>query len=233
MQEKLNMENELSIFNYSEQEVRIVLIEGNPWFVATDICQCLGLENVSRAVTSLDKEDTTQCKVSDKIGRQQLLHCLNEGGLYNLIFKSEKQEAKVFKRWVTHEVLPSIRKTGKYELQKDSLTAMALMRQQLDYLIEHEKQLREHKEKLENHETRLTEIEAQITTVNKDYLSLAGYYALQKQVWGLSQVEASQIGKKLKKASDLANMPIIRIHDAKFGEVNGYHKDILANVLGF
>ncbi|TAE19795.1 MAG: hypothetical protein EAZ95_00890 [Bacteroidetes bacterium] len=86
--------------------------------------------------------------------------------------------------------------------------------------------------KLENHETRIAEIEAQITTVNKDYLSLAGYYALKKQVWGLSQVEASQIGKKLKKASDLEGMPIIRIHDAKFGEVNGYHKDILAKILG-
>lgn len=227
------MNNDLSIFNYAEQEVRIVMIESEPWFVVTDICACLGLENVSRAVASIDREDTVQCKVIDKIGRQQSVYCVNEGGLYNLIFKSEKDEAKAFKRWVTHEVLPSIRKTGKYELQKDSLTAMTLMRQQLDYLIEHEKQLREHKEKLENHETRIAEIEAQITTVNKDYLSLAGYYALKKQVWGLSQVEASQIGKKLKKASDLAGMPIIRIHDAKFGEVNGYHKDILAKNLGF
>lgn len=227
------MNNNLSIFNYTQQDVRIVMIENEPWFVAIDICTCLGLENVSRAVAYLDKEDLTQCKITDKIGRQQSIYCINEGGLYNLIFKSEKEEAKVFKRWVTHEVLPSIRKTGKYELQKDSLTAMTLMRQQLDYLIEHEKQLREHKEKLENHETRISEIEGQIKTVNKDYLSLAGYYALKKQTWDLSQTQASQMGKKLKKASELADIPIIRIHDSKFGEVNGYHKDILAQVLGF
>lgn len=61
------MNNDLSIFNYAEQNVRIVMIENEPWFVATDICNRLGLENVSRAVASIDKEDTIQCKVNDLV----------------------------------------------------------------------------------------------------------------------------------------------------------------------
>ena len=226
------MEN-ITVFDYETSSVRTFLINNEVYFVAKDICEVLAISNPNNVYQRLHQDDIQSMDIEDSIGRKQKMYVVSESGLYDLIFESRKDDAKAFRRWVTNEVLPSIRKTGKYELQKDSLTAMTLMRQQLDYLIEHEKQLREHKEKLENHENRITEIEAQITTVNKDYLSLAGYYALKKQVWGLSQAEASQIGKKLKKASDLAGMPLIRIHDAKFGEVNGYHKDILAKVLGF
>ncbi len=125
----------------------------------------------------------------------------------------------------------TIRKTGSYYLEPKSKAEVLLETVQL--LVEHEKKLQAHQQRLENHETRISEIERQITTVNKDYLSLAGYYALKKQLWVLSQVDASKVGKQLKKASDLAGMPIIRIHDAKFGEVNGYHKDVLAKILGF
>lgn len=226
------MEN-ITVFDYETSSVRTFIINNEVYFVAKDICEVLSITNPNNVYQRLHQNDIQSMDIADSIGRKQKMYVVNESGLYDLIFESRKDDAKAFRRWVTNEVLPSIRKTGKYELQKDSLTAMTLMRQQLDYLIEHEKQLREHKEKLENHETRINEIEGQINTVNKDYLSLAGYYALKKQVWGLSQAEASQIGKKLKKASELAGMPIIRIHDAKFGEVNGYHKDILAQILSF
>jgi prophage antirepressor-like protein len=228
------MEEQVVLFDFEDKGVRILIRQEEVWFVAPDVCKVLGHSNSSQAVKDNCKpEGVSQAEMLDKMNRSQQVTIVNEANLYRLVMRSKVENALHFQDWVVEEILPSIRKTGKYELQKDSLTAMNLMRQQLDYLIEHEKQLREHKEKLENHETRLTEIEAQITTVNKDYLSLAGYYALKKQTWGLSQVEASQIGKQLKKASDLAGMPIIRIHDSKFGEVNGYHKDILAKVLGF
>ncbi len=155
---------------------------------------------------------------------------ISERAIYKLAFRSNKPEAEQFTNWVA-EVVEAIRKTGSYQLEPKSKAEVLLETVQL--LVEHEKKLQEHQKRLENHETRTSEIEGQITTVNKDYLSLAGYYALKKQVWGLSQAETSQIGKKLKKASELVCMPIIRIHDAKFGEVNGYHKDILAQILGF
>lgn len=90
---------------------------GNPWWVANEVCEILGLINVSKALIELDicdKRDITGSKVGSNISK---LRIINEPGLYSLIFKSRKPEAKTFKRWVTHEVLPSIRKTGAYHHQ--------------------------------------------------------------------------------------------------------------------
>ena len=89
--------------------------KGNPWWVAKEVCDVLGLTNVTVALESLDTDDKTELKESlSSGGRRPLI--INEPGLYSLIFKSRKPEAKTFKRWVTHEVLPSIRKTGGYRL---------------------------------------------------------------------------------------------------------------------
>jgi hypothetical protein len=86
---------------------------------------------------------------------------------------------------------------------------------------------------LDDHETRLNEIEAKIKTTNKDYFSLAGYYALKKQTWNLSTKDAQNIGKLLTKTSQTAGMAVIKVQDSKYGEVNGYHQDILTEVLKF
>jgi anti-repressor protein len=87
---------------------------GEPWFVAKDVCSALGLNQVSRAVSNLDEDEVTTSKVTDNLGRIQKTNIVSEGGLYSLIFHSRKPEAHAFKRWVTHEVLPSIRKDGGY-----------------------------------------------------------------------------------------------------------------------
>ena len=87
---------------------------GEPWFVAKDVCSALGLNQVSRAVSNLDEDEVTTSKVTDNLGRIQNTNIVSEGGLYSLIFHSRKPEAHAFKRWVTHEVLPSIRKDGGY-----------------------------------------------------------------------------------------------------------------------
>jgi len=91
--------------------------KGNPWWVAKEVCDELGLTNVTVALEGLDADDKTELKESlSSGGRRPLI--INEPGLYSLIFKSRKPEAKAFKHWVTHEVLPSIRKTGYYHLDK-------------------------------------------------------------------------------------------------------------------
>lgn len=110
---------EIIPFIYGGTEVRMILDEsGNPWWVAKDVCNCLELENVTRAVSDLDKEDLTLLTVrSDKQNRE--MNCVNESGLYQLIFKSRKESAKRFKKWITSEVLPSIRKTGSYSLDNE------------------------------------------------------------------------------------------------------------------
>lgn len=93
--------------------VRVVMREGDPWFVAKDVCDCLGIVNSRDALSSLDA-DEKGVATADTLGGNQEMQTVSEAGLYLLIFRSRKPEAKDFKRWVTHEVLPSIRKTGQY-----------------------------------------------------------------------------------------------------------------------
>ena len=105
------MENSLKIFEYGEQQVRTVEKDGEAWFVAKDVCDILGLENSREALRGLDADELMSVRVTSG-GQKREVNAVNESGLYNLIFKSRKPEAKQFRRWVTHEVLPDIRKHG-------------------------------------------------------------------------------------------------------------------------
>lgn len=110
--------NDITIFNYEESQVRAITHEnGTPWFVAKDVCGVLGLNNVSKALIELDQDEKSYITMSNDSNYNSNLRIIGEAGLYNLIFKSRKPEAKKFKRWVTHEVLPSIRKIGNYSLE--------------------------------------------------------------------------------------------------------------------
>ena len=101
------------IFNASNQQVRTVTIENEPYFVAKDVCDILDLSNPSMAIQSLDEDERAKyC-----LGRQGETWCVNESGLYHLIFQSRKPEAKAFRKWVTAEVLPTLRRTGRYEVK--------------------------------------------------------------------------------------------------------------------
>ena len=99
----------LEVFNYENSSVRVVMINKEPWFVVRDVIGHLGLGNVTEAMRRLDEDEFSSTEVTDSLGRSQETYVVNEPGLYNLILGSRKQEAKRFKRWVTHEVLPSIR----------------------------------------------------------------------------------------------------------------------------
>lgn len=105
---------EVFTFNPNNAQIRVQVINDEPWFVAKDICGVLGLNNVSQALTSLDIDEKRGVIINDVIGRNQEVRAVNESGLYSLIFQSRKPEAKSFRKWVTSEVLPAIRKTGKY-----------------------------------------------------------------------------------------------------------------------
>jgi prophage antirepressor-like protein len=108
--------NQLSPFNFENKSIRVVMDEsGSPWFNANEICNVLGFGNPWQAIsTHVDGEDLQKLEVLGNGGKQMANH-INESGLYALIFGSTKPEAKRFKRWVTSEVLPSIRKTGGYQ----------------------------------------------------------------------------------------------------------------------
>lgn len=108
------MNSDLMIFENPEfGAVRSILIDGDPWFVAADVCKALELEKTNRALSRLDDDEKGAHSVSTPGGRQRM-SIISESGLYSLILGSRKPEARAFKRWITHEVIPSIRKHGAY-----------------------------------------------------------------------------------------------------------------------
>lgn len=113
------MNNEIQKFDFKGSSLRTLTDEaGEPWFVAKDVCDILGMSNPSMVVTALDKDEVAQIDPKDYLGSEnrsnQAVNIVSEPGLYKLIMRSRKPEAKEFQRWVTHEVLPQIRKTGGY-----------------------------------------------------------------------------------------------------------------------
>ena len=106
--------NELQIFNNNQfGEIRTTIKDGEPWFVASDVCRALEIANNRDALTRLE-QDEKGVALTDTLGGTQEVTIVNEPGLYALVLGSRKPEAKAFKRWVTHEVIPSIRKHGMY-----------------------------------------------------------------------------------------------------------------------
>ena len=126
--------SELKIFNYKNNEVRTTIKDGEIWWVLKDVCDVLGLSNSRKVAERLD-DDEKGVTLSDTLGGTQKTTIINESGLYKVILRSDKPEAKKFMHWVTHEVLPSIRKHGAYitsakmeELMNDPETWVKLIR---------------------------------------------------------------------------------------------------------
>lgn len=127
--------NELQIFNNEEfGNIRTVTIDNEPWFVGKDVATSLGYERATKAIQDhVDSEDKDEIPIQDSIGRMQKTPIISESGLYALIFGSKLESAKRFKHWVTSEVLPSIRKTGGYDMkqpQGKELLALAVLEAQ-------------------------------------------------------------------------------------------------------
>ena len=110
--------NEIQVFNNTQfGEVRSINRNGEPWFVAADVCRALDVGNSRQALTRLDEDEKGVISTDTPGGRQEM-SIVNEPGLYTLVLGSRKPEAKAFKRWITHEVIPAIRKTGGYTIKK-------------------------------------------------------------------------------------------------------------------
>lgn len=114
------MTGQVEVFNFSQEKapIRVQLINSEPWFVAKDVCEVLGIANHKDAASRLDEDERHGVGITDPIGRPQTVTAVSESGLYSLVFQSRKAEAKKFRKWVTSEVLPSIRKKGYYGIYK-------------------------------------------------------------------------------------------------------------------
>ena len=169
---------ELRVFESAEfGEVRTVEIEGAPWFVAVDVCRALEVKNGRDAIARLDEDEKNTVVLTDGTPGNPNMTIINEAGLYALVLSSRKPEAKAFKRWITHEVLPAIRQHGAYMTEATLERALA----EPDFLISLATKLKEEREaraKLELDKTVLTQQVAELQPK-------ASYYDLVLQCPGL------------------------------------------------
>lgn len=122
------MSTEIQRFDFKGAALRALTDEnGEPWFVAKDVCDVLGIENSRKATAELDSDEKNTVTISDGIAGNPNKTIISEPGLYRLVMKSRKPEAKEFQRWVTHEVLPQIRKTGGYIPTSDADDDMTIL----------------------------------------------------------------------------------------------------------
>ncbi|TYR75556.1 hypothetical protein FZC79_10320 [Rossellomorea vietnamensis] len=148
------------VFDYSGQEVRTIVKDEEVWFVAKDVCEVLEIRNSHDALSRLDEEEKATSVLPTQFGNKGM-NLINESGLYNLIFSSRKEEAKRFKKWVTNEVLPSVRKHGAY--MTDDILEKTI--NDPDFMIELLTTLKEEKLKRLEAETTVSIL----THVNKTY----------------------------------------------------------------
>lgn len=128
------MENKLQLFNFENQQVRTLTVNEEPYFVGKDVATILGYKNGSRDInTHVDEEDKLKYQISTA-GQMRDQILINESGLYSLILSSKLPNAKKFKRWVTSEVLPAIRKTGSYQLPQTPEELLSLTVQATNHL---------------------------------------------------------------------------------------------------
>lgn len=138
--------SDLQIFKNEEfGEVRVLQINNEPYFVAKDICEILDIKNTTDAIKRLDIDEVTRLNLGGLSGETNLV---NEYGLYTLILGSRKKEAKEFKRWITHEVIPSIRKTGGYIAGEENMNEEELVLKAMEVMQRKVKALEEKTEKL-------------------------------------------------------------------------------------
>nr|UVX87051.1 MAG: antirepressor protein KilAC domain [Bacteriophage sp.] len=147
------MNTEIQTFNFNNNPVRTLTDEnGEPWFVAKDVCDILGHSNASMALGRLDDDE----RAKFNLGRQGEANIVNEAGLYALALGSRKPEAREFQRWVTHEVLPAIRKHGAYMTQQTLDKALTSS----DFLIQLATKLKEEQEKVKELESKAKALDA-------------------------------------------------------------------------
>lgn len=143
--------NEVQLFNFESHEVRSLLLNNEPWFVGKDVAEALGYSKARNAIaTHIDSEDKKDAPIQGTLGGVQEMTVINESGLYSLVLSSKLPSAKKFKRWVTSEVLPALRKTGQYqvkELSGQELMAKALIEAQ-SVLADKDKQIEAMKPKV-------------------------------------------------------------------------------------
>jgi len=269
------MNNEMQIFNFEDNEIRILIDKKQePWLVGKDVCSYFGDTNHKRSLSRIDDDEKTMVEVIDSLGRKQQATAINTSGLYSLLFAFEPEMArydgvspnapliierikkiKTFKRWITHDVLPSISRTGKYSINQSSSNplvtqAEALVSSIRDYVGENET-------KYEQIEHRLNRIEA-ITSIGKikavesfdesgffefinrsvslalpaqksNYMTVTMYASVNNKE--IDTAKAQILGRACASLSRKLGYKIEEVRNENNVKINAYHKDILGMVI--
>ena len=211
---------ELRTWNFEDHEVRTVEIDGEPWFVGKDVATVLGYQNGSKALSDhVDEEDKLNNESLSSLG-QRGGWLINESGLYSLILSSKLPNAKAFKRWITSEVLPSIRKTGSYTYQRANPNEeKALQIQEMDTRIRMPEQFL----KLAEIETTLSKNYRDIL-ISKSVEALAGEQLLPLPKVVQKTYSAKEVGEMLGVTAQRIGR-IANLNNMKTDEFGEFYKD--------
>lgn len=213
-------ENKYQTFKFGEHEIRVIDRDGDAWFVASDSCKALNITNVGNALARLDADERDDIRLPDVTGRTQSIAIISESGLYSLILRSDKPEAKFFRKYVTSEILPTIRKTGSYQARE--LSPLDILKQQVALMEAQQAQIAEHND-------RLIRLEANTQTTG-EYFTVVGYFKYM-HLPPPSQNLAQSIGQRATTLSNKRGVSIGKTTHEHWGEVNTYHKSILQEVI--
>ena len=151
----MNMNNELTVWNYGDNDVRILMIDDEPWLVLADVCRVLELSTPARVAERLDDDEKGMSQIHT-LGGTQNMTIISESGFYSVVLRSDKPQAKPFRKWVTSVVLPSIRKNGFYAGDMN-------FSRELQVLIQHERMMAQHQKQLD-------EVQNKIETIQDTFL---------------------------------------------------------------
>lgn len=182
-------QNQIQVFKYNGIEFPVVIKNDEPWWYAAPVCEALDIEDVSRAVSRLD-DDEKSLAISTRNGVPVRHLLVNEAGLYSLILGSRKPEAKAFKRWITHEVLPAIRKTGAYITPSAPRDEFQILEQMMAVFAQTRREVQELRELQGSQAISIEAINARID--NAEYYTVEAYCNVQgikttlsiRQKWG-------------------------------------------------
>ncbi len=219
--------NAITPFHFGDQQVRVISDDqGEPWFVAADVCRVLALSKPENAYGRLDDEEKDTLIVGTPGGQQEMV-IINESGLYSLILTSRKAEARKFKKWVTSEVLPAIRKTGAYA----AAPAMPVVRNAaMQLVIAQAMELDRLEQEQQLLASRVEAVESRVSTQDSMFYTVLGY--ARKCGAFVDNGRASVLGRSASRLSRERCYPMGEASDPRFGVVHTYHTDILQEVFG-
>lgn len=222
-----------SVFEFSGHNLRVAGTADRPLFRASDVCQMIGVANVTDACNRLDQDEIENFDSIDVQGKTRPIVHVTESGLYGLVLGSRKPEAKRFRRWVTEEVLPSIRKTGSYGAPALPTDPLELLRLSLDAIAETRQRQAEQAARLANIEESVALLESRANDLAEGtgYISIVGWLRARGRKAPSLGIRAT-MGREATAECKRIGCAVGTVPDDRFGTVNTYPADLLDELFG-